>query len=197
LGQCGDRARRSGGRFQRDRLFAPPAPWTGGRNVAIWAAIGLALILGLTYQDDLVQIALRVCSTIVPAYPVTTAPHTLAVTESGDGGFYIMGAVNGAPVRFLVDTGSSDIALSPADAKRLGVDLAHLTFDNVTETANGPGRGAPFTAASLAVGPIQFSNVAMSINRSDMSSSLLGMSFFKRLDSFEMKDRQLIMKWRS
>jgi aspartyl protease family protein len=153
--------------------------------------------LGLTYRDEIVQIALRLRSTIIPAYAVTTAPHTIAVTETDGGSFYVMGAVNGVSVRFLVDTGSSEIVLSPADAKRLGVDVARLAFSDVAETANGQGRGAPFTAASLAVGPIRLSNVAMSINRTDMSSSLLGMSFFKRLDSFEMKDRQLIMKWRS
>jgi aspartyl protease family protein len=108
-----------------------------------------------------------------------------------------MGQVNGQAVRFLVDTGASETVLSPADAKRIGVDTAGLAFDHPSETANGVGYAAPLTADSLAVGTIRFENVPMLVNQAPMSSSLRGMSFLKRLESFKVSGRKLYLKPRS
>jgi aspartyl protease family protein len=105
-----------------------------------------------------------------------------------------MGQVNGQIVRFLVDTGASETVLSPADAKRIGVETSALRFDQPADTANGVGYGASFIADSLAVGTIRFASVPMLINQAPMSSSLLGMSFLKRLESFKVSGRKLYLK---
>ena len=97
--------------------------------------------------------------------------------------------------RFLVDTGASDIVLSPSDAKRLGVDVAQLQFTQDYETANGVGRGAPYTIERLTVGPVLMTVVPASINQTPMESSLLGMTFLKRLDGFEVRGRKLYLRW--
>jgi aspartyl protease family protein len=167
------------------------------RNIAIWAAIAGVVVLGVTYQAEIGAVGQRVRSALVPSYAVSTATHQIALTQDIDGDFHVVGQVNGQPVTFLVDTGSSDMVLSPADAQRLGVDLKALDFNRAYETANGVGRGAPFNASSLTVGAIKLSNVPMSINQAPMATSLLGMSFLKRLDSFEVKGDQLILNWRS
>lgn len=166
------------------------------RHLAIWAGIVGAVAIGFTYRDDLTAVALKVRGELIPAYAVTTTPHTLALTRSEDGGFYVMGQVNGAPVKFLIDTGASDSVLSPADAARLGVPATALTFSRASETANGVGYGAPWTAASLAVGPIRLSQFPMQINQAPMSTSLLGMTFVRRLDAFELRGAQLILTWK-
>jgi aspartyl protease family protein len=78
----------------------------------------------------------------------------------------------------------------------MGLDLDALTFSAPSETANGVGYWAPYTAANLTVGPIRFTNMPVAINKSSMSASLLGMSFLKRLDSFEVRGDQITLKWR-
>jgi len=166
------------------------------RHAAIWVGIIAVLALGAAYRDELVGVGQRLRSEFSPSYAVATGPRELVVTQDQDGGFYVMGQVNGQPVRFLVDTGASEIVLSPADAQRLGVDLDALTFDHAAETANGVGYAAPFTADSLAVGSIRFDNMPMAINQAPMRSSLLGMSFLKRLDSFQISGRKLYLKAR-
>jgi len=88
------------------------------------------------------------------------------------------------------------VAADQSIATRLGVDLSSLHFDDPYETANGAGHGARYSASSLAVGPIRFSDVAMSINQQPMHTSLLGMAFFKRLQSYSFEDRRLRLKWR-
>lgn len=166
------------------------------RYVLIWLALGAAVVAGYAFRADLGDAAMRVRSALIPSYAVASGDHTLALGQDSDGGYHVMGQVNGQAVGFLVDTGASDIVLSPADAQRIGVDMAALRYTHVYETANGEGEGAAYVAPSLAIGPIRLTNVAVSINKTPMSSSLLGMSFLKRMDSFEFKGGQLILKWR-
>ena len=165
------------------------------RYGAIWAAIALVLLVGYALRDDLAALGPRLMSEIAPSYAVPVGGRTLVLSQSDDGGFYLTGAVNGVPVRFLIDTGAGDIVLSPDDARRVGVDLAALKFDHGYETANGIGRGAAYTVSNLEAGPIRLGPTPVSINQAPMSQSLLGMAFLKRLD-FEFKGRQLILRGR-
>lgn len=166
------------------------------RYTLIWMAVVVVLLLGFTFRDELGFVAGRVTGELAPSQPVAVGPREMAVTQEADGHFYLAGTVNGTPVRFLVDTGASDIALSPADARRLGVDLSALSFTREFETANGVGRGAPFVADSLAVGPVRLTDVAMTINAAPMRASLLGLSYLRRLDSYEVRGRRLYLRWR-
>ena len=165
-----------------------------GKHLAIWTAVVMVLVLGYSFRDDLTGVFQRVRSELVPSYPVQAAGGDLVIARDQDGGFVVMGQVNGQPVRFLVDTGSSDIVLSPADAKRLGVDPSALTFGKPVETANGLGYGAPFTADTLKVGSISLTQVPMSINKAPMSTSLLGMAFFNRMKSFRVEGDRLFIR---
>jgi aspartyl protease family protein len=164
------------------------------RHLSIWAGIVGVLVLGVAYQDELLGVGQRIRSEFSSSYPVANGAQELVVSRDQDGGFYLMGQVNGQVVRFLVDTGASETVLSPADAKRIGVDTSALRFDLPAETANGVGYGASFIADSLAVGTIRFTSVPMLVNQAPMSSSLLGMSFLKRLESFKVSGRKLYLK---
>src|SRR5450432_2750711 len=166
------------------------------RHAGIWVGIVAVMILALSYRDELAGVGQRVRSEFSASYPVATGAHELVVTQGEGGGFYVMGKVNGQLVRFLVDTGSSDTVLSPDDARRLGVYAAGLRFDRTAETANGTGYGAPFVADSLEVGPIRFDALPMVVNQAPMTSSLLGMTFLSRLESFQVRGRKLYLTWR-
>ena len=163
------------------------------RHAAIWAGILAVLILGVTYRAELAGVGQRVRMTLSSSYPVATGPRELVVTAGEGGHFLVMGKVNGQLVRFLVDTGASDTVLSPADARRVGIDTDALTFDRPSETANGVGYGAAFQADSLSVGAITFNEVPIMINQAPMSSSLLGMTFLRRLESFQVKGDKLYL----
>jgi aspartyl protease family protein len=166
------------------------------RYLAGWSGIFAVLALGYAYRGEMAEAGLRLRAELLPGYAATTGAHELVLGKDADGGFSVVGQVNGQPVTFAVDTGASDIVLSPADARRLGVDPSKLDFSRHFETANGVGDGAAYTAQSLAVGPIHLSAVPMSVNRAPMTSSLLGMAFLRRLQSFEVKDDRLYLRWR-
>ena len=167
-----------------------------GRYILIWVALAAIGVIGFTYRSDLVDVAARVRSALIPSYAVAGGDHTLVLGQDTDGGYHVVGQVNGQAVGFLVDTGASDIVLSPADAQRIGVDMSALRYNHAYETANGEGEGASYTVPSLTIGPIKLTNVAVSINKAPMSASLLGMAFLKRMASFEFKGGQLILRWR-
>ena len=166
------------------------------RYLSLWSVIGLVAVTAYVFRDDAMAMALKVRGAVLPAYAVSTAPHAMVVSQAEDGHFYIMGQVNGQAVRFLVDTGSSDVVLSPDDARRLGITPDAAQFNHPVATANGVGFGAAATAATLKVGDIQMARVPVSVNQAPMSASLLGMSFLHRLDSFEFKGSQLTLRWR-
>lgn len=164
------------------------------RNIAVWTGAAAFLVLAYTYQDDIASLGARVGAELFPSQPVTQPDGELSLTRVSDGHFYAMASVNGARVRFMIDTGASEIVLTPSDAERIGIDLSSLRYTRHYQTANGMGRGAPYVVDRLAIGPIEFRNVAVSVNETEMSASLLGMSFLNRLASFEIHGRKMILR---
>jgi aspartyl protease family protein len=165
------------------------------RNIGLWLGVVAVLAVGYVYQDDLALVWQRVRGELVPGAPVEVAPHVMAISEDRDGGFSAYGEVNGTQVKFLIDTGASEIVLSPGDARRIGIDVDALTFDMPFVTANGPVAGARVRLASLTVGAIRLTDVPAIVNRAEMDGSLLGMSFLRRLDGFEIRGRRMLLKW--
>jgi aspartyl protease family protein len=166
------------------------------RNIAIWMGIASVLATGFTFQDELRTAYERVRAELIPSYAVMADPKTLVLTQSENGHYYLTSELNGVPVTFLVDTGASDVVLSPSDAKRLGVDVGHLEFNHVYETANGIGRGASYRVARMMLGKIELDDVPVSINAAYMTESLLGMSVLRNIASVEIRDRKLYLRWR-
>jgi aspartyl protease family protein len=110
------------------------------------------------------------------------------------GHFVIEAEINGVALRLLVDTGASDLVLSPADARRLGFDVAALDYSRRYRTANGIVFGAPVMLGRVRVGPIALDDVRASVNGAKMARSLLGMSFLGRLSGYEVSDDTLTLK---
>lgn len=179
-------------------LTGGPVNWgQTARYAAIWVGFVAVVALGFTYRADLMDVGQRVGGELIPGLAQTaTAPggdQALVITQT-EAGYQILGQVNGQPVRFIVDTGATDTVLSPADARRAGLDSPSLDFSHLAETANGIGRGARAVAASVSAGGIEFRDMPVVINEAPMSSSLLGMSFLRRLESFEVRDGRLYLR---
>ena len=165
------------------------------RNIAIWLAVAGVLAIGYSYRDLFSSVGDRVTGELLPSEPRALDAHTVMLRESDGGGYLATGEVNGVRVRFAVDTGASDIVLSPGDAKRVGIDTDALTYDRDTYTANGLGHSASVTVASLTLGPIGLSDVKVSVNQAPMETSLLGMAFLRRLRSFEFRAHKLYLRF--
>jgi len=166
------------------------------RNIAIWSAIALVLAIGFAFQGELQSVYFRLRAELIPGYPIAASAKELVLAANEDGHFYVIGDVNGTPVKFLVDTGASDVVLSPDDARRLGIDVTGLDFSQPYDTANGVGYGAAYRVARLELGEVELTDVPVSINQAPMSESLLGMSVLRDTASVEIRDRKLFLRWR-
>lgn len=99
------------------------------------------------------------------------------------GMFMTAGSINGLPVRFLVDTGATSIAMNSAQARRLGIDFRVEGDVTLVSTASGTERAHSVTLEAVQVGAIRLHNVnAVVIDGPQPSEVLLGMSFLGRLD---------------
>ena len=164
------------------------------RDIAIWIAIIAGLVALYGFRYELETLALRVAGELEPARGNESVGGEMLYRRSADGHFYIDAMVNGRQVRFLVDTGASEIVLSPDDAARVGFERSGLVFNKRYQTANGTGWGAPVTLRYIAAGTIRFDGVAASVNNASMSESLLGMTFLDRLSGFEVRGDSLILR---
>jgi len=172
----------------------------GFKHAAIWLAITLALISAYAYRDDFAQIANRVSSELLPAgQPVTTATadgaRAVRIRRSPSGPFVARAKVNGAETMMLVDTGASSVVLKAADAERAGIDLKTLNFTITVDTANGATFCAPVRLRQIAVGGITYEGVDALVSKpGNLKESLLGMSFLRRLRSYDFAGEFLTLR---
>lgn len=162
-------------------------PGTALRNIAIWIAIGLVLVLGYSLKD-------QIGGALMPSAGTEGPGGEMIFQRASDGHFHVEAEVDGTIIRFLVDTGASDVVLTKADAQRLGFDTASLDYTQVYSTANGTVYGAPIRLSAMTVGAIRVDDVKASVNSGEMDGSLLGMSFLSRLSGFTVEGDKLILK---
>jgi aspartyl protease family protein len=158
------------------------------------AGVWVVLIGGISafyiYRSDFSE---RFMAALDPSTVASTS-EGLIIHRNRDGHFWMRAHLNGAEIRLMIDTGASNIVLSPNDARRVGIDVGALRFDGQAQTANGTVRFARTNIGHFAVGEAVFNDVSVTVNGSDMSGSLLGMSLLDRFSSFEFRGDTLILR---
>ncbi|MEH6830727.1 retropepsin-like aspartic protease family protein [Sulfitobacter sp.] len=115
----------------------------------------------------------------------------ISVPRQSDGHYYLNLALNGETVRFVVDTGASDMVLSIDDARRVGLDPDSLNFIGTANTANGQVRTAPVRLNTVRLGDITDTDVYASVNGGEMDGSLLGMGYLEKWGRIEISGGEL------
>ena len=113
-----------------------------------------------------------------------TKPSQLKETVYADrqGMFKAIGTINGRTVRFLLDTGATNVAMNKAQAKQLGVNYRMHGEPVTISTASEDVRGYRVRLKSVSLGRIKQRNVeAMVIDGYHPGPILLGMSFLGKL----------------
>ncbi len=109
------------------------------------------------------------------------ASGTLRLVPDTRGHYWAQGAINGASMRFMVDTGASFVAISAEEAKRAGIDYRagrHVLMN----TANGQSVAWLVALDRVSIGGIVLYGVEASVHEQGLPVALLGMSFVNRLD---------------
>ena len=116
------------------------------------------------------------------------------VAKGADGHFWAWAQIEGRPVRVLIDTGATAVALTSDDARRIGVDLTKLIYDRPVNTAQGEIMAASITLGGVAVAGARVDGVDAVVVPKGLSTSLLGMSYLGRLDSFQASRNAMILR---
>jgi aspartyl protease family protein len=175
--------------------------------VIIGCAVGCALLAGLaTYglekslnkdaATPIVPVAERTVSEANDSSRSSSPPvnsRQIAIPKSRDGHFWLDASINQKAVKFLVDTGASAVALTLADAQRLGFDVNGLDYNRRVITAAGEIKAASVTLAYVEIGGSRINNVEALIIREGLDNSLLGMSYLGRLTKLEATRTSLVL----
>lgn len=162
------------------------------KYTAVWLGIFLVLAIGYSFRGDVMMVADRVMGNLIEDRG-SVANGEISFPAGRNGHFFIEARVNGEPIRFLVDTGASSVALSQADARRIGFAPEALTFDQPTQTANGMALSARVRLDNVAVGPVVVDDVRATVSNANLNQSLLGMSFLSRIGGYRVEAGRLIL----
>lgn len=153
---------------------------------AIWGLIFVGAVAVVGLWGDIRQ-------TVQPRQSVV-AGGRIELPRAPDGHYYLTLEVNGVALRFVVDTGASQIVLSRDDARRAGIDTESLVYLGRAFTANGEVRTAPVRLDRVAVGPIVDRDVRAVVNDGEMPGSLLGMDYLHRFSKVEISGGRLVLE---
>ena len=153
---------------------------------AVWAMIFIGAAAAVGLWQDITRDART------PQFSVAGADQII-VPRSRDGHYYLSLDVNGTPVRFVVDTGATDIVLTGRDAARAGIASDELSYVGRANTANGQVRTAFVRLDEVSLGTITDRDVPAVVNQGEMEQSLLGMGYLQRWGRIEIAAGELIL----
>ncbi len=188
------------------------------RHTGIWALMVTCLAGGYFYKNEVAEIAHRVTSELLPpadqqqtidTRPTTdgkagdgkagdgktTEGKTVRIRRRADGHFVARAKVGAGTVSALVDTGASTVVLSASDAKAIGLAIDRLSYTVPVQTANGIAYAAAVRLNQVSIGSIVLDGVDALVARPGaLKESLLGISFLRRLRSYEFSGDFLMLR---
>jgi aspartyl protease family protein len=149
------------------------------RDLTVWGLIFAMVVIAYGFRDVLRE-------QLLPSAMVQTSADTIEIRRGSDGHFHAALEVNGETVRFMVDTGATDIVLSRRDAERVGIDPDALSYLGRARTANGTVSTAAVRLGLVRLGTFTDTNVPASVTDGGLDGSLLGMAYLDRFASIEI-----------
>lgn len=113
--------------------------------------------------------------------PAASDRQSVTLAADSRGHFFMDGSINGNPVRFIVDTGATVVALPASEAVRLGLDY-RKGERAMTNTAGGPVEAFRVRLDRVSAGDIELTGVDAVVIERGLHVTLLGMSFLNRLE---------------
>lgn len=171
------------------------------RDLSVWVALTLALVLGYSFRDEFNGLAQRITGELSPpgdavaVGSTNTADRAVRIRKRPDGHFVARTTIDKANLTMLVDTGASTVVLKPTDARAAGINIDTLNYTVPVRTANGTAYAASVRIKRMVVGGIVVDGVeALVAKPGALNESLLGMSFLRRLRSYEFSGDFLTLR---
>lgn len=179
-------------------------------EVLSWVLFAAVTVVCVTHFDELRILAHKIAGTNMERPAAGTAGagqrdaggdgalasgYTVELPIGDDGHYHADAEINGRPVRVLVDTGASMIALTAEDADASGIFVKDSDFTHLIQTANGTAKVAPVMLDRVSIGDITVRDVRGVVSEPGaLTISLLGMTFLNELDRVDMRSGTLVLQ---
>lgn len=171
------------------------------RTVAVGATVQGVKLVSLTPDGSVVELGGKRHTVPMGGTPVSLGAGgggsdggTRIVLTAGPGGHFVSGgAINGRAVEFMVDTGATTVAMSAADAERIGIKYR----DGQRGMASTAGGMVPIyrvNLTSVRVGEVTVYGVDATVVQAQMPFVLLGNSFLSRFQMTRVNDMMTLEK---
>lgn len=176
------------------------------RNLTILITFAVAsAALAVAYQDDPQRLgrlfkpaSVEVAAQAPPQQRENAQAQPLGrkvlLQPDARGHFLAAFRINGRPADGMIDTGATLVALTASTARRAGIVLSPADYRAEVDTANGHTRAAVVRIDRLEIGRIALDGVeAVVLDDKALGGNLIGMSFLKRLDKYQVENGALLL----
>jgi aspartyl protease family protein len=157
-----------------------------------WIGIFTLGFVLFSFRGEAGSVWQRITADLNPSAP-RTQEGTVRITKGEDGHFHVDSEINGRSVRFLIDSGATQTALSVGAAQTGGVEVLQSGFPVSIDTANGSTTARRARIARLSVGPITREDFPVLVSESFGDVSLLGMDFLSSLKGWRVEGETMIL----
>lgn len=127
------------------------------------------------------------------AAPPADQPRPTVLDRADNGHFFTVADVNGEPIKFVVDTGATEVALTQDDARRAGIHFDPGQFDVIGTGASGDVRGQEVQLEDVVLDGKRVSGIH-AVVLDGLTISLLGQNYLRRLDSVSISGDKMTLK---
>ena len=186
--------------FVASSLIGRRMAWGGlWRMALLWVAIFAALLGLFKLAQDQGFLTGRWAQRPVeqgdapPLPPARAEGQALRIPVAPDGHYWVEGTINGTSARFLIDSGATVTALSDQTARAAGLNYDVGAPGIVMTTANGKVEARRSSIASLAIGPINASDLPVVVSPAFGEVNVIGMNMLSRLKSWGVQGGEMIL----
>lgn len=163
-------------------------------KLAILSVTAMGIAIGLAWPAAKPKAAAAAPPKVAAATAaVADAARPTVLTREDNGHFFTVADVNGEPIRFVVDTGATTVALTQDDARRAGVKFDPSQFQVVGTGASGDVRGVEVELEDVVLDGKRVSGIRALV-LDGLTISLLGQNYLRHLDSVSISGDSMTLK---
>ena len=169
------------------------APGDSHKGVKIVSTQGDHALVEIEGQRHTLRVGEAPASVGATAGSAAPSGNRIVLAAGGGGHFFTLGQINGKSTQMVVDTGATSVAMSVAEAQRLGVEYRSGQPIQMS-TANGVIQGWIVSLSSVRVGDVVVHGVEAAVSAGAMPYVLLGNSFLTRFQMTRTNDQLVLEK---
>lgn len=167
------------------------APGDSHKGVKIVSTQGDHAMVEIEGQRHTLRVGEAPASVGATAGSAAPSGNRIVLAAGGGGHFFTLGQINGKSTQMVVDTGATSVAMSVAEAQRLGVEYRSGQPIQMS-TANGVIQGWIVSLSSVRVGDVVVHGVEAAVSAGAMPYVLLGNSFLTRFQMTRNNDQMVL-----